>query len=283
MKLKQVRISPEIKLYYSIKEPDLDLVKKASLIFTGSIEPFKTKHRHQVYLLEHNSEVYYAKKFTPPTIEQELSYHFRNSKAVNCLNISNKLRATGFKSVETVFALNCQRKWKHESILVTKKNSGIDLKEFLKSEINNSDKDEIMNRLISTLGAFYKSGFSHYDPVLTNFFIDPNQKPYEIVFLDFDSIIYKKWVSPKRTFYFFSKFFYLFFAFLVSQNDEAQCSREKVLFYLEIFLKTYNPAIKIDEAYKYLYHGTAKLLKRKDKLSIKNKKLLSKIIDLNAC
>lgn len=282
MKLKKIKITPEIKLYYSDQKPDWDLVNKASRIFFGSIEPFKTKHRHQVYMLEHNNEVYYVKKFSPPTFEQELSYRFRESKADNCLNISNQLRKANFKVVESIFVLNYQKKWKHESLFVTKKTEGISLDDFFSSDVDNCEKKDVMSCLVSTLGVFYKNGFLHYDPVLINFFIDPNQKPYEIIFLDFDSISYNRRISTKRTFDVLSKFCYFCYGFLESQNIGKLYSYDKVIFYLDIFLRSYNPKIKVDEAYKYLTQGTIKLLKRKGKLSVNNKVNILKLIDLNA-
>lgn len=228
MKFISRKITPEIKLYYLGEEPDWGLVKKVSRIFDGSVEPFKTKHRHQVYLLEHNSEVYYVKKFSPPTIEQSLSYRFRQSKAVSCIHIANRLQVSGFKTIEPVFALNFQKNVKHVSLLVTKKIKGINLLEFFNNNIDNHKK-EVMNCLVSTLGLFYKNGFLHYDPILTNFMIDPEKEPEEIIFLDFESITHRRWVSNKRTFDVFSKFNYIFYSFLISQNNERLYSLENVL------------------------------------------------------
>ncbi len=68
MELKKVQISPEIKMFYLDIEPNEELVKKTSLIFSGSFEPFKKMHRHEVYLLEHEDEVYYAKRFFATSI-----------------------------------------------------------------------------------------------------------------------------------------------------------------------------------------------------------------------
>lgn len=280
MKLKRKKINPKITLYYLNVEPDCALVKKTIQIFDGSVKPFKTKHRHQVYLLEHNSEVFYVKKFSPPTIEQNLSYRFRQSKAVSCLNIANRLQTSGFKIIEPVFVLNYYKNLKHESILVTKKTEGTNLKTYLINEVDNIRKKEVMNCLVSTLGAFYKNGFLHYDPMLTNFLIEPEKKPYEITFLDFESISFRYWVSTKNTFNFISKFCYHCFAFLARENCENLYSREKMLLYLTVFLKSYNPTITIDKAYKYLSQGIISLLGRKGKLSAKNEAFLKKLIKI---
>ena len=182
MKCQKIKITPEIKISYFDEEPDWDLVKKVSGIFDGSAEPFKTKHRHQVYLLEHNSEVYYIKKFIPPTIEQKLSYYFRQSKAVSCLNIAYRLRASGFKVVEPVFALDYQKNIQHASILVTKKAEGINLLDFFNRDFGSYENNEVMKCFMSTLGSFYKNNFLHYDPILTNFMIVPEKNHMKLSF-----------------------------------------------------------------------------------------------------
>ncbi len=183
--------------------------------------------------------------------------------------------------VESVFILNYQKKFKHESILVTKKINGISFLDFLRSDIDSSTKEEAFTSLVSTLGAFFRNGFYHYDPILQNFLINQNQKPYQIIFLDFDSISYMPRLSKKSVLYGLSKFNHSIYYLLVSQNNEKLYSRDKMLFYLEILLKSYSSKISIDKAYNLLTQGTVKLLKRKKKLSIKNNVFISRMNDLN--
>ena len=277
MKLSSRKITSEITLYYSNTEPDCDLVKNAGQIFDGSVEPFKTLTRHAVYYLNHNTTEYYAKKFFSTTLEQKLSYLFRGSKALRCLNISNQLLLSNFKIIETAFILNYHKNFRHESIWVTKKAKGINIKGFLNSDVDDSKKEEVLICLLSTLGAFFKKGFFHHDPLLQNFIIDQNKRPCEIIFLDYDSISYWPWLSDKHVFYNLNKLNYSIY--LTSQNNENLYSPKKVLFYLNIFLKSYNPKVNIDDAYKYLTQGTIKLLKRKKTTT--SKVFLSKIVESN--
>lgn len=272
MKLKQNKITPKIKLYYLDKEPDWDLVKNASQIFSGSIEPFKKGRHREVYLLENKNSIYYAKRFFSTHPEQKLSYFFRKNKAIKCFKLSNQLITNNFKVVESTFILNYHKLFEHTSIFITKQFDGISLLDFYNSDVDSSKKKEVLINLLLTLSSFFKKGFFHKDINLVNFLIDPN-KPTEMTFLDFDSISHKYWLSTKQVLKALGMLNYSIYYFLETQNKEHLYTRDQLLFYLEIFIKSYNPKIKVDKAYKYLTQGTIEKIK-KNKLSIKNTDLL---------
>ncbi len=283
MKLKQKKITPEIKLYYTDQEPDWDLVIKTSQLFDSNIKALKRKPCHKVYLFEHNNDVFYAKKFAINNLEKRLRDRFHETKAIKCLKISNQLITTNFKVIEPIFVLNYKKNLRHESLFITKKYDGISINDFLINETDNSKKKEVMFCLISTLGVLFRNGFIHHDPILANFFLDKNKNPYEIIFLDLDSITYSQTISKKSTFLALSRFFFFYYKFLLRQNNVISYSHEQILYYLDIFLKSYNPKIKIDSAYKYLIQGTVKLLKSKKERKKDNKAFLSIIKDSKAC
>lgn len=283
MKIKQISFTSEIKLYYSKEEPELNLVRSVSQIFDGSVQSFKKMPRHEVYLLEHGNNVYYAKKFFPTTFEQKLSYCIRKSKALKCFILFNQLVNANFKTIESVFVLNYQKGLKRESILVTKKTDGVNLKDVLIMDIDRSVKKEVLVCLLLTLGTFLKKGFRHNDPGLENFLIDLNKKPYEIIFMDLDAIESIPWLSPKRAFYSLNKLSFSIYATLVSQNNEKAYSCEQAKFYIEQFLKSYDPEIEVNKALQYLTRGIVKLFRNPKKYPgrFSHKALISIMKDWN--
>lgn len=260
MKFSVKKITPEITLYYSGQEPNQDLVKSISRIFEGLIEPFKGRPRHRVYLIEHNNNLYYAKKFLPKNLRDR----FFQSRAERCYKISNQLSASGFKVVKPSFVLNYHKDFKHESVFVTEKTTGISIKDFFSSNVAQSEKEAVFQSLILTLGTFLKNNFFHNDSVLANFFIDPKQIPYKIIFLDFDSISRHLWISKKKAFHVLSMLHYSAYEFLVKFDQKAY-SHDKVLHYLKLFLNSYNPKIKVDHAYNCIARETIRILKNKKK------------------
>ncbi len=284
MKLKQINLAPEVKLYYINEKPDMDLAKKVSRIFDGSLKPFKEMPRHEVYTVEYGNNIYYAKKFFPTTFEQKISYCIRESKALSCLILFDRLVNANLKVIKAVFALSYQKGLKHESILVTEKTDGMSLREALIGNISSSEKEEIMLRFLATLGDFYRNKFIHKDPVLANFFVDLNKNPSEIIFIDLDAIAIGHWLPQKRVFYSLNKLVLSIYSNLGNRNSDKGFSREQVVFYVEQFLKSYNSSLKVDTALRYLTQGTVKLFQNPQKYPgrAKHKALLSIMKNWNA-
>lgn len=204
--------------------PELKLIKRNR---NREIFYFKTRHGD-----------YYIKHFFATSATEKLKGSLLN-KAINSLRIANQLGHAGFQVAEPVLALTSKKTF--ESIYIAKKLPGISVEEFLNQDIPLSLKNKGIISLISMFARFYRDGYIHCDPKLSNFMIHATASGYEVGLIDLEAIYH----LPKPVNIFTYKGVAKLYSFSCDALDRQYLKHlrqiEQLQYYLNKFLEIYNP------------------------------------------
>lgn len=248
MKLEHHLLNKQIQLcaFPNFKcEPELELQllinnDAASLALNPHprLKLIKHNRNREIFYFEAQNGGYYIKRFFATSATEKFKNTLLN-KAVNSLRIANQLSYAGFHVAEPILALTSKKTF--ESIYIAKKLPDISVEEFLNQDIPLSFKNKGIISLISMFARFYRDGYIHCDPKLSNFMIHATASGYEIGLIDLEAIYH----LPKPVNIFTYKGVAKLYSFSYDALDRQYLKHlrqiEQLQYYLNKFLEIYNP------------------------------------------
>lgn len=282
------KINQKTKIFY-VDNPNWNLVKLGCVLFNKdfSLAASKTgknvaspqikviptiRHFSTVYQLEHQSELYFAKKFFTSSLEQNVSYLCKGSKAIRSFETALDLMAIGIKVPKPSFALvHRDGPFKKESIYLTPQFDGPSLKSFIRDNIEHS-KESVTKTLLnfsSDLGVLYRNRFVQGDPNLGNFLVDP--KNNQITFIDIDSFERLSASAAKEEILRnLANINGNIFRILAENHLGYLYSSDRLRFFLKNFREAYGGSVDLSEAFTRLSLATVRYLIRRGKGNLLN-------------
>ncbi len=271
------KINRKTKIFY-VDKPNKDLAKFVCQLFEKSnslalseeagnagsspIKVIPTIRRFsKVYGLEYQSKQYIVKNFLTSTLEQNVSYLCKGSKAICSFNTARELTALNIRVPKPLFVLIYRvRPFKRESIYLTPKFNGPSLESFMIDNLVKS-KEKVVKSLLnlsSNLGMLYQNHLIQTDPNPGNFLVDPDS--CEITFIDVNSIRRVPALKIEQILRNLTIINGNLFRALAQNNLNYLYSSDRILFFLENLYKTYRLPIDLQQAFTLLSSKTAQYL-----------------------
>jgi hypothetical protein len=210
MKFKKKNLVTDV---YYLQNPDRDLLNSAYKILQQKLQLensvaadseqshnilLKTKstkkRSRSVYKINLTDQDYFVKVYRNRSIKYIFRDLLRPQRGVRTLWTYQALQKRNIAAAEMLFAMIDIRKLVNiPSLVVSRECKGQTLKQLLQSELNEINKNVLLNQWIAFLHKLVKSGIYHHDPNLSNFIMTS----HGLALIDIDDVYVLPFITQK--------------------------------------------------------------------------------------
>jgi len=248
-------------VYY--QEPDPGLVDRVYRYLISDIKDYEqelvksklARKRHRiVYRIEHDSRVYYLKKFKNNSLYFTFLDIIRTQRATRNLLVSHFLYKHDISTGKILFAMVDKRNIiNHPSVMISEECEGISIKNLLLGEISEAQKKELLNMYIEIYVKMLQNRIYHRDPHFSNFMMEEGK----LLLTDLDDVF----IVPKFTLKLLKRNLkklsrILLYVYIRPRNKGINFNNADREYILKEIIRRYDPELEVNRMYKYLQKKT---------------------------